>query len=490
MTELEYGFRLADVLDLLRRRSAIVLGAAVIGLVAGYLVFASAPPKYSATSRVQVRPFAADPLGAGGSDAEKVDIGTEQDLVKSDAVGDDVRTQLELEGDNRSLFRSLTVTAKEESLVLELTVESATAARARDVANAVAEAYQADRQRDATAIAERSLARIDQQLSDARTALAEATDASLAAGPGTPERAEAQANVQQAQQNVNELVESRSSAANLDTEGVVDIVRLAPLPDAVLSKLAVGKGVGVFGLFVLAGLGVALLIDRRDSMGGGRRRVEQLAPGANIRMMPTSTGRKASPAEVDASIDRLAVELVGGGSRGRAAGVLVVGTKLEPPVALAEELASSLTFAGIPALFVLAGTSDRDLRQAHVVLSFTDLITGPSITGPASLPDVAGSGVGVSAPTVTWLRARGSAEASGLLRRAVVEALITRAGREGFEAVVFVAATPTRNAAATALGQWVNKTAVIVEDDDGPAVEQAVSALREADVSISEVVWT
>lgn len=157
---------------------------------------------------------------------------------------------------------------------------------------------------------------------------------------------------------------------------------------------------------------------------------------------------------------------------------------------MAEELAASLTFAGIPALFVLAGSTEREIRQAHVVLSFSDLITGPSITGPASLPDVAGTGVGVGAPTVTWLRPRGSAEASGLLRRAVVEALITRAGREGFEAVIFVAASPTRNAAAAALGQWVAKTAVIVDGDASQSVEAAVAAFAEADVPVTEVVWT
>ena len=490
MTDLESGFRIADLLDLLRRRSAIVLGGAIVGLIVGYLAFAGSPPNYSATARVQVRPFTADPLASGSSDGEKVDIGTEKELVKADAVGDAVRAELDLPGDNRALFRTLTVSSKEDSLVFELTVESSSAAQARDTANAVAAAYQADRQRAASAVKDRSLTRIEQQLTDARAAVAEANDALEATESGSAARSEAQALLQQAQQSVNDLVEARSTANAIDTESVVDIVRLAPLPTAVLSKMALAKGVGVFGLFVVAGLGVALLVDRRDSLGGGRRRVQELAPNANIRIMPTAVGTKASPAEIDAAIDRLAVELAGGGSRGRATAVLVAGTRTEPPVAMAEELASSLTFAGIPALFVLAGTTDRDVRQAHVVVSFSDLITGPSITGPASLPDVAGAGVGVSAPTVTWLRPRGSAEASGLLRRAVVEALITRAGREGFEAVVFVAATPTRNAAAAALGQWVAKTAVIVEDDDGPAVEQAVSALREADVAITEVVWT
>lgn len=489
MTELESGFRVSDVVGIVKRRSAILLGSAVVGLVLGYLVFASAPPKYSATSRVQVKTLIQNPLDPGPKDTQKLDVGTEQDLVKSDAVGDAVREQLDLEGDNRALFRMLTVTAKEDSLVLELTVESGSAKKAQAVSNAVAEAYLAERQRQATERRDKAIARIDQQRQDANAALAEANAAFAETESGSPERSAAQAAVQDAQQRLADLNESRSIWVNVDTEDGGELVRRAALPTAVLSKMALAKGVGVFGLCVLAGFGIALLVDRRDSLGGGRRRVQQLLPDANIRILPTAGNRKASPAEIDAAIDRLAVDLVSGGTRGRAASVLVVGTRLEPPLALAEELASSLTFAGIPALFVLAGSSDRDLRQAQVVTSFTDLITGPSITGPASLPAEAGS-VSVSAPTVTWLRPRGSAEASGLLRRAVVEALITRAGREGFEAVVFVAATPTLNAAGAALGQWVDKTSVVVEDDDGQAVEATVEALQHADVRIAEVVWT
>lgn len=490
MSELESGFRIADVVGLIKRRSAIMLVSVVVGLILGYLAFASSPTSYSATARVQVQPLGVITIDSEAKDTAKLDVGTEQDLVKSDAVGDVVRKKLDLPGDNRSLFSSLTVTSKEDSLVLELTVTSPDAAKAQAKANAIAEAYLAERQREAEQTRDDAKARIEAQRVNARAALSEATDAYDKTRAGTTARAQAQVALQDAQQVLGELNKDFSDYDNLDVEGVGKMVRKASLPSAVLSKKALAKGVGVFGLCVLAGFVVAVFIDRRDSLGGGRRKVQQIAPGANIRILPTARGGKASAAEVDAAIDRLAVDLVAHGSRGRAASVLVVGTRPEPPVALSEELAASLTFAGIPALFVLAGSSERELRQAQVITSFTDLITGPSITGPASLPEVAGSTVGVSAPTVTWLRPRGSAESSGLLRRAVVEALITRAGREGFEAVIFVAATPTFKASAAALGQWVDKTAVVVEDDDGQAVEAAVDALEQADVTISEVVWT
>ncbi len=489
MTELESGFRLTDVIALLRRRSAIVLGAAILGLLAGYLVFATAAPKYSASARVELHAIPDDPTSptVNTPASKQVDMGTEADFVKSDQVANAVRKKL---GTTGNPFANLIVTVKTDSRVMGLSITAPTATKARDTVNAIAQSYLDERTAAATAKKNKAVDSLRQELSDANATATEARRAFEATDPGSDERSQAQQTLNQSLTAVSKLKDDISAWTTLDTTDAGTIVKLAKLPPAVLSKKSLAMGVGVFGLFVLAGLGVALLVDRRDSMGGGRRKVQQLVPGANLRMMPTASGKKVGPAEVDAAIDRLAVELAGGGSRGRAASVLVVGTRTDPPVALAEELASSLTFAGIPTLFVLAGTTERDLRQAHVIASFTDLITGPSITGPASLPDVAGASTVAATPTVTWLRPRGSAEASGLLRRAVVEALITRAGREGFEAVVFVAATPTRNAAAAALGQWVAKTAVIVEDADSQGIEQTVSALKEADVSISEIVWT
>ncbi|MEO6987402.1 MAG: Wzz/FepE/Etk N-terminal domain-containing protein [Aquihabitans sp.] len=485
MTDLESGFRLADLLDLLRRRSAFVVGAAVLGLIAGFMVFAGSPPNYSATARVQVRPLATGAGTVTSPDSSTVDIGTERDLVRSDVVADTVRAELDRpDATNRGLFGTLTVKTNKDSLVLEMTVQSSSASEARDLANAIADGYLQQRRQEAVAATDR----LEAQLTDARVQVGEAVAAVDAAGSAS-EQVSAERVLRGAQDQERAIEDRLNAYGDPETAGG-DVSKRATLPDSVLSKMALAKGVGVFGLFIIGGLGVALLFDRRDSLGGGRRKVAQLAPQANLRVMPTASGRKVGPAEADAAIDRLAVELVNAGGTGRASSVLLVGTRGEPPVALAEELASSLTFAGIPALFVLAGSAERDVRHAHVVTSFSDLITGPSVAGPASLPEVAGTATGTAAPTVTWLRPRGSAEASGLLRRAVVEALVARAGREGFEAVVFVAATPTRNAAAAALGQWVAKTAVIVENDDGPAVEAAVSALVEADVAITEVVWT
>jgi uncharacterized protein involved in exopolysaccharide biosynthesis len=491
MSELESGFRIGDVIAMIARRWPVVVGSAVVGLIAGYLVYASAPTTYSATSRVQVKPFG-DAFSSDGKVAE-VDMGTEKDLVKSDAVADAIRAEVGLTGENRAILSRIVVLIDPEgnSDVMAITFEGDAAKQTQDAANAAAAGYLDARKATAKASADTANARLDEEIKTASANLDAANAAVNGTKSGTPERAQAQARAQAASSALAQLQAQQVKVNQFDPSAVGTITRKASLPDPVTSKMALGKAVGVFGLFVLAGLAAAWFLDRRDGLGGGRRRVEALLPNASIRVMPGAEGGSATPAEIDTAIDRLAVELVAGGTPGRASSVLIIGAGMEPPVALAEELASSLAFAGIPALFVLAGSTDRQLRSAHTVPSFADLVTsGASVSGPAGLPAQAGDTALSTGPLVTWLRPKGSPEAAGLLRRADVDSLVSRAARERFEAVVFVAPSPSRTAAGSALGQWVGRTALVVGSDERAQAEAAAAALADADVRVTEVVWT
>lgn len=475
MSELENGFRLSDVKGLVQRRALILLGGLVLGIVLGFLAFSTAPARYSATSRVQVKPLSLDPLKPTGG-AEAVDIVTERDLVRSDEVTSRVIEELGLDVDNRTLRRRVTPTSKEDSLVIEITYEGTDSEEAEKAANAFADAYLAMRQEDAQRKKHETL-----QVTAARAEFTRnALDAARAEGDS--------AAVQEFQAQLNDLNRTANSLDAIDPSDTGRVVQRAATADAVASKAALGKGVGVIALCVGLGLGVALLVDRSDSLGGGRRRIQQILPGTNARLMPSVTNPKATQAEIDAAVDRLAIELTSEGSRGKAIGVMLVGTGPEPPVRLAEEISSSLSFAGIPAVFVVAASTRAELKQARLVASFTDLLDQQGLDQP-ELPERSAAAVG-TASKVAWLRPRGSAESSGLLQRAVVDALINRASRDGFHAVIFLAASPTHQATAAALGRWVHKSALVVPDDDALTAEKAAEALREADVDVSEVVWT
>lgn len=490
MSELESGFKIGDVVAMIVRRWPVVVGFSVVGLVAGYLVYAAAPTTYSATARVQVLPF---DDAFGDAKSVEVDMSTERDLVKADAVADAIRAKVGLEGENRAIRSHITVVIDPEgnSDVMAITFDGDTAKQTQEGANAAAEGYLAQRKAGAKSTADKALARLNEDIVAAQTAVTEATAAVNRAPAGSVERTQAQAALQVATSKLAQLQAQQTKIRQFDPDAVGTITSRASNADPVTSKMALGKAVGIFGLFVLAGLAVAWLLDRRDGLGGGRRRIEALLPTANIRVMPGAEGGHATPAEIDTAIDRLAVELVAGGAPGSASSVLIIGAGMEPPVALAEELASSLAFAGIPALFVLAGSTERQLRSAHSVTSFADLVTsGASVAGPAGLPSQAGEQALSTGPLVSWLRPKGSPEAAGLLRRAVVDSLVTRAGRERFEAVVFVAPSPSRTAAGSALGQWVGRTALVIGPDERSQAEAAAASLAGADVRVTEVVWT
>lgn len=491
MSELETGFRIGDVAAMVRRRLPIVLGASLLGLIAAYLVFASAEETFESTAQVVVKQIA-DPDDPTARN--EISMETEKGLVKTDPVAEHIREELGLDGDNRAILARVTVANEPESLILRITFAGDTAKMAQQGADAAAEGYLMQRAETATGARDRALAEVNEAISATTAELNDLQAAFDAAPDGSAEQSTLRGQLVDAQTELDQLEARKTDLNGFDAASVGTLTRRAPVPAATTSKMALGKAVGVLGLFVLAGLGAAWLLDRRDGLGGGRRRIEQLLPGAGHRVLPGAEGAAASPAEIDTAIDRLAVDLVAGGTPGAPASALVIGSGMEPPIALAEELASSLAFAGIPALFVLAGSSDRELRHARIVPSFADLVTsGGSLTAPAGLPARAGEPAVAGAtagPLVSWLRPKGSAEAAGLLRRAVVESLVVRAGREKYEAVVFVAASPVRTAAGAALGQWVHRTAVIVAPEDRSQAEPVAAALADAGVKVAEVVWT
>ena len=170
MSELENGFRIGDVLAVVRRQWPVVVGAAVVGLIVGYLVFAGASESYEATARVKVNPIRLNQFDAERP-ATEVDTATEVDLVRSDPVVDAVRTELGLSGENRAV-RGRIVVAADESDVLRITFIGDTANQAARGANAAAQGYLDQRAADAAADRDSAVARLDEEIAAAQQALA------------------------------------------------------------------------------------------------------------------------------------------------------------------------------------------------------------------------------------------------------------------------------------------------------------------------------
>ncbi|MDQ6616485.1 MAG: hypothetical protein M3083_17530 [Actinomycetota bacterium] len=189
---------MAQVVDMrsirrgLRRRGRVVLAALLIGVVAagGFVVLS--PTTYVASARVVLPP---SPVDALGHDAR--DINTEVQIVRSAAVlgpsAHAVRPTIELP----VLQRAISV-GRVSSQIIEVAARSDSAARAAELANAVAASYVAYADDTATADANataaaysREVGQISQQIQQLNQQVASGIAALAGLGPAETQRREA-----------------------------------------------------------------------------------------------------------------------------------------------------------------------------------------------------------------------------------------------------------------------------------------------------------
>ena len=135
-----------------------ILGCVVLGLLAGVAAAAVLPIRYAATAVVNVAPLTVNQFGSSQS-TQGVNMESERSAVTSTAVIDRAARTLGV-ADGAALAQSITVTVPSQSLILKVTSTTRDADRAARWANAVAQAYLADR----TASADDAAARIIERL--------------------------------------------------------------------------------------------------------------------------------------------------------------------------------------------------------------------------------------------------------------------------------------------------------------------------------------
>jgi capsular polysaccharide biosynthesis protein len=169
--------QLTDLAGSLRRHWPVVAVTAVVGLILGVVVSFALPSRYEATASVSVNPMNADPLGASSDAARSVSMPTEVSTATSAKVAGAAAKTLasDYSLSAEDVREATDVTSPEESLILDIRFSGGSAQEAADGAEAVAEAYLAERQTDATAEVERITTATEQQIADvqARSVLPE-----------------------------------------------------------------------------------------------------------------------------------------------------------------------------------------------------------------------------------------------------------------------------------------------------------------------------
>src|SRR4051812_13645858 len=114
------------------RRLPIVALLLVIGAGLGYLASTQQPATYTATATVLVQPAAGNPYAPGDRGQNLANLGTEAQLVSSDAVAQLAKTSLRSNASIAALVEQLSVNNPPNSQVIEVGYSDITPVAARN----------------------------------------------------------------------------------------------------------------------------------------------------------------------------------------------------------------------------------------------------------------------------------------------------------------------------------------------------------------------
>ncbi|ADB31793.1 lipopolysaccharide biosynthesis protein [Kribbella flavida DSM 17836] len=235
----------------LARRLPVIALLLAVGTGLGFLGARQQPATYTATATVLVEPADGNPYAPGTRGQNLANLGTEAQLVSSDAVAQIAKSSLRSSASVAALVEQLAVTTPPNSQVLEVAYTDITPAAARNGANAFANAYLIARERRA---AQSVQAQIN-NLTKARTANQSALQRNLAAlaktSAGSPARVLAEQRVTTA----------TAEASKLEAQ-ISDLRLFQGDPGQVLSPAALPTGTAGLPSWILpvAGAAIGLLL--------------------------------------------------------------------------------------------------------------------------------------------------------------------------------------------------------------------------------------
>jgi Mrp family chromosome partitioning ATPase len=291
---------IGDYIAVLRRHKLMVGSLAFLGLCATLLYsLALATPVYVSHAEVLVKPVLTDPFDASSASDKVLNMGTERELVKSGAVAQKVKEELNLSDSISSLQRRLEVSVIGLTQVLDISFRHTSRHRAQEVTAAFVRSYLNAKQERATGQRAHRQAAIEAGLAPINAKIKEAQRALGAAPPNSGAAAEVRARLRSLNDQAAPYRNKLARVGGLDAEGVGTIVSPARLPDWASSprpKFNAFLG-AFFGFFI--GLLVAFIRDLTDGRLRGRVDLEEhlRAPVLATLPRPRRNGR-AVPALV------------------------------------------------------------------------------------------------------------------------------------------------------------------------------------------------
>ncbi len=159
--------QLSDLAAKLRRRWPIVAATAILGLILGVVGGIVLPASYAAQSTVSVNPMNSDPMLSAES-SQTVSMATEQQLARSRNVAEAaaIRLSPRYSFTGQEIQDALVVSSPDESLVLNIEFTGDSPQEAAAGADAVSQAYLAERRVDASSEIDRLAASATRRLTE------------------------------------------------------------------------------------------------------------------------------------------------------------------------------------------------------------------------------------------------------------------------------------------------------------------------------------
>jgi succinoglycan biosynthesis transport protein ExoP len=239
------------------RRLPVVVALGLAGGGLAVLATSNQPVEYSASTTVLVNPLDGNPFATGTRGQNLANLGTEAELISSDAVARLAQETMGTRETQAELVARLEVTNPPNSQVLQITFTDAQPQRAKAGADAFAKGYLTFRERRSADSVQAQIDNLTKAITSNESALKRSAAALAKTKSGTPERTLAQQKVTTATAEISRL-ESQVSDLRLFQGDPGQVLTPAVLPDAPtgLPPWAVQAGGAVLGL--LLGLAIAI----------------------------------------------------------------------------------------------------------------------------------------------------------------------------------------------------------------------------------------
>lgn len=287
------GVALSHYFRVLQRRWWVVLLGALLGVWGALAYLWLVPQQVTATTTLSVNIITNDPFNLARSAAGLLDLESEAQVASSSVVAQRAADALEGDITEQEMRQSLDVTGVSDTSILRISVTGSTEAQAQEAADAVASEYLTYRSEQAQARIDRNLTSARSRLESLREDLAAANEARAAAAEDSQEFTQAETDRSLVTLEINTLLEEVASTQAIDTAaGSVlnpatrnPVVRTPPRELVLLTGLLLGLALGVLGAFLRTPMRRRIRSDR-DVIECGGRAVLGALPGKEVGMPP------------------------------------------------------------------------------------------------------------------------------------------------------------------------------------------------------------